>query len=56
MDTLENLLKEEEIIFAQKRKELFISLENIKSININSFDKFLEQLKSDLIEFERYNK
>jgi len=56
MDTLENLLKKEELIFLQKRKELFISLENIKSLDINSFNKFLEQLKWDLIEFERYNK
>jgi hypothetical protein len=33
MKTLENLLTEEEVIFAQKLKELSISLENIKSLD-----------------------
>lgn len=38
MDTFENLLKAEELILAQKIKELFISLDNIKSLDKGVFN------------------
>ena len=38
MNTLENLLTEQEVIFAQKLKELFISLDNIKSLDKGAFN------------------
>ena len=56
MNTLENLLTEQELIFAQKLKELFITLDNIKSINKGVFNTKLTNLITAIDIYEYQNK
>ncbi len=56
MKTLENLLTEEEAIFAQKLKELFISLDNIKGLNKGVFNTKMAKLKMSINIYEYQNK
>jgi len=56
MKTLENLLTEEEAIFAQKLKELFISLDNIKSLNKGVFNTKIANLITAIDIYEYRNK
>lgn len=56
MKTLENLLTEQEEIFAQKLKELFISLDNIKSIDKGAFNTKMVKLKMSINIYDYQNK
>jgi hypothetical protein len=56
MNTLENLLTEQEVIFAQKLKELFISLDNIKSIDKGVFNTKMAKLKMSINIYEYQSK
>lgn len=56
MKTLENLLTEQEEIFAQKLKELFISLDNIKSIDKGLFNTKMVKLKMSINIYDYQNK